>query len=58
MNRKEYYAERALRLRRRLEHLNDPLARIVLAALADAMDEAAAEPVRLAGQNPSPDSDS
>jgi P4 family phage/plasmid primase-like protien len=46
MSKKEYYAERAIRLRRRLEHLNDPLARIVLEALADALDEAAAESER------------
>ncbi|MDB5405916.1 MAG: hypothetical protein JWL84_828 [Rhodospirillales bacterium] len=58
MRAKELYAERAVRIRRTLEHLNDPLARIVLAALADALDEAAAEYLQLAGQKPSPDCDS
>jgi hypothetical protein len=55
MSKKEIYAERAIRLRRTLEHLNDPLARIVLEALAEALDEAAAEYFQRAGQQPSPD---
>jgi hypothetical protein len=53
MSGKELYAERAMRIRRTLEHLNDPMARIVLAALADALEEAAAEYLQLAAQKPS-----
>jgi hypothetical protein len=43
MSRTEHFLERAIRLRATLEHLDDPVARIMLAALADALDEAATE---------------
>jgi hypothetical protein len=43
MSRTEYYSARAIRLRATLEHLDDPIARVMLAAVADALDEAAAE---------------
>jgi hypothetical protein len=43
MSRTEHYSERAIRLRATLEHLDDPTGRVMLAAVADALDEAAAE---------------
>ncbi|MDB5410357.1 MAG: hypothetical protein JWL84_5269 [Rhodospirillales bacterium] len=54
MSSREFYAERAIRIRRTLEHLDDPIACIMLRALADALDEAAAEYLRCAVQKRPP----
>jgi hypothetical protein len=43
MSRTEHFSRRSIRLRATLEHLDDPIARVMLAAAADALDEAAAE---------------
>jgi hypothetical protein len=55
MRKRDFYVERAIRIRRSLDGLDDPLARIMLAAVADALEEAAAECFQPAAQKPSPD---
>jgi hypothetical protein len=50
MSWKELYSERAITIRRALEDMDDPIGRIMLGALADALDEAAAEDPGFAGQ--------
>jgi hypothetical protein len=54
MSNKQDYADRALRLRSALEELEDPVARIMLKALADAYEDAAAESARVCGQEAVP----
>jgi len=55
MSDKQDYADRALRLRSTLEELDDPIARIILSALADAFEDAAADQLAFAGKKPVPD---
>jgi hypothetical protein len=54
MSDKQDYADRALRLRSALEELDDPVARVILRALADAFEDAAADQLAFAGKKPSP----
>jgi hypothetical protein len=54
MKLKADYATRARRIRSVLDELDDPVARIVLKALADALDEAAAKDLTSAGEKPPP----
>jgi hypothetical protein len=52
MTKKKDYATRARRIRLVLEKVDDPVARIVLKALAEALEEAAADSLTFAGKKP------
>jgi hypothetical protein len=55
MQRREEYSLRASRLHAQVGGIDDPVARVMLCALIDALHEAAGEDLQWEGQKPSSD---